>query len=737
MKNNTYIITICCLFLLCGKAFSQEWISIDGKPKGEAVTMKVIESSPSKYEVRISVNSLNVDSVKNENRWFHYLTFDKGCNLQNLGNPSLPCITQLIAIPSDAEVSASVYEEKWTDIEMGTIYPAQNPTENAERDFVMNENVYNSEFIPNIVTLGKEREWRGIRNVGVSICPFKYYPRENRLSVLSNFVLQVSFNNRKGAVLQEDSNQYGLFDNTVYRELNASESGTKQFTANDDNYNYLIITENTTNSNDLVFIESLKNFRIWKALKGYKTKVVNTSVTGTYSAFIKGYIANELSKGVKYVLFIGDSNNIPLSTVNSNNPSGQGGTVSGDYWYGCLNNSTEADIPIGRFSISSVSDFVNMVNKSIRYESSYQSSNTTLLVAHFEGAPSTISYQGYCNTIKNTYSNQMAFETAYGASVSDGGDDARNADVIDYINDGAHIVNYRGHAGDDFWGAGSWGTPNWNVAGECFESSQISNMDDTTNALFFCVACNAGNIASSTDCMLETFTRSNHGAVAFVGATMPTQTDANNYYHMYLYQKLLSDGDYHIGDMNLNAHIYNIQTYGIGSGNEYMAADNAFAYLCGGDPTLEIWTSTPQRISNVNVTSANGYLTVNTGLTGNYYISISSVNGERLDSIACSGSTCTFQIPADKFYFAVNKHNYFPYIVYFDRESDCVQNVTFTYDAYYEYTPLAVGYGVTPDISDGEVVVKNGHKLIIKNGTGGVLIESGFECEPGAVLQIK
>ena len=27
--------------------------------------------------------------------------------------------------------------------------------------------------------------------------------------------------------------------------------------------------------------------------------------------------------------------------------------------------------------------------------------------------------------------------------------------------------------------------------------------------------------------------------------------------------------------------------------------------------------------------------------------------------------------------------------------------------------------------------------LIIKNDSGGVLIESGFECEPGAVLQIK
>lgn len=58
-------------------------------------------------------------------------------------------------------------------------------------------------------------------------------------------------------------------------------------------------------------------------------------------------------------------------------------------------------------------------------------------------------------------------------------------------------------------------------------------------------------------------------------------------------------------------------------------------------------------------------------------------------------------------------------------------------DAYYEGTPLEIGDGVTPDVSDGDVIVKSGHKLIIKNGNGGVYIDAGFECEKGGVLEIK
>ena len=58
------------------------------------------------------------------------------------------------------------------------------------------------------------------------------------------------------------------------------------------------------------------------------------------------------------------------------------------------------------------------------------------------------------------------------------------------------------------------------------------------------------------------------------------------------------------------------------------------------------------------------------------------------------------------------------------------------YDAYYEHTPMSIGWGVEA-APVGDVIVKSGHKLSVKNGTGGVLIESGFECKKGGVFEIK
>jgi hypothetical protein len=44
---------------------------------------------------------------------------------------------------------------------------------------------------------------------------------------------------------------------------------------------------------------------------------------------------------------------------------------------------------------------------------------------------------------------------------------------------------------------------------------------------------------------------------------------------------------------------------------------------------------------------------------------------------------------------------------------------------------------VTTTNSYGNVLLKSGNKLMIKNGSGEVLIKNGFECEKGAQLVIE
>ena len=176
----------------------------------------------------------------------------------------------------------------------------------------------------------------------------------------------------------------------------------------------------------------------------------------------------------------------------------------------------------------------------------------------------------------------------------------------------------------------------------------------------------------------------------------------------------------------------------LGYGNANMGKDYALSSVCGGDPALELWTDTPQDFGDVKISASGGNVAVTTDYTGDYEVNVVSEAGEFIcTQSVLAGNTCTFTRPSGNFYVGVKKHNFLPHIIYFNVDAEAIQNVTFDHDAYYHNTPLLVGYGVTADWEDGEVVVKKGSKLIIKNGPGGVTFDYGFKCEKGAVLEVK
>ena len=702
-----FSLSVCAMVLFSCNAFSQEWIPLDGNHQEEAVTMSVLQSDASGYRVKVTINGLNDKVIQNEKGAFHFLSLGRVERLLTTGSPDLPCINQIIAIPPNATMSVSVEEEDWKNLKMGLIYPVQSQFLEENKVFHINDTVYQHSFIPSIVKVGKERTWRGIRHAGVSVCPFKYYPQENRLSVLCSFILKVDFTQNNSTVLQKENSRFGLFDNTIYRKKSL-DSRTRS--SNVENYDYLIIDGFPDSSkNATQFNKKLTQFRIWKALKGLKTKVVSFSSVSD----IQDYIVEEKTKGLSYVLLIGDKQHIPLSMVDG---------IKGDYWYGCVPENEEADIPVGRFSIESMEDFNHMVDKSINYERSADVSPVAMLIAY-----NYYVYRDCSVTIDTThYTSPYSFWTAYGG---DG-----NYVTNQYVTSEMHtfhynIINYRGHGGDCLWG-----NPYWNIAGESFTSSELNDMDSTITSVFFSIACSTGNIESDTVCMLESFTRSDHGAVAFIGCTNSSDTGANNDYDKLLFRKLLNDNVYRLGDLNIRSHIQNIQNYNTIYGTGGLAVDIAYAYLCGGDPTLELWTDHPTRI-NATVTPTDDSITVNTNSNlGDYTLNIVSIDGELLNSISCSSSTYTFPKPADQFFFSIDKHNYVPYVYYYDCITNEIADVTFTCDAYFEASPFEMNNGSN---QYGPVIVKPYNQLLIKNSSEGVRIFYDFYCEKGAIFEVK
>lgn len=709
---------------------AQKWIELktnQNKPY-QSVTFEVLESSFYEYDAKVNIHGI-YDKLESYNGvTFHNIFFDEYSQLTDIGKPALPLISKQIIIPENATAQVSISEGVWDTIPIGKILPAQRPIlESANsKDFCCVDSIYKKMFCPPLYQIGEVLKWRGVSCTSIEICPFKYYPEDNLLLILTSFELNITFvyeNKSSNSSTNYHTKElcHNIFDNS-----NLLESNMTSYTQNDSLYDYLIVAGSIPG---LLESQELKNFTKWKAFKGLKTKVVEFDSIGTSCEHLKSYIHNEFNNTngrLHYVLFIGDEDIIPIKTDSIEKKK----AVTTDYWYGCFaqTNNGIADVAIGRFPSDNLAEISNMINKTISYESRPTvCANDILLIAHWkadEYYPK--DYQNCLNRISNsTFNYPKNFIKAYGQTTQEGGTNATNEDIINIINSShPNIVNYRGHGIPNYW-------PRWNFQNAWFNSSQICNMNDSVCSVFLSIACQNGNIQDSLTCMMETFLRPSHGAVAFLGATEDTWRDVNNRYNKFIYNSLLNDGIYRIGDLNIAAHLRGLSsTYGYYVGSR----DNAYSYLIGGDPSLELWTQEPNTMSNIDISYLNGVVSIDTNNSDSVLVSFVTDEGVLAESRWSSGPF-THTISGIG-YIVISKHNFYPCIIKFDTESHTIQNTTFIYNTYYTNTPLLVGYDVTSNQAYGPVLVKDGCRLHLQKGTG-VTVKNCFYVEKGAVFKIE
>ena len=682
--------------LYCHHGMSQTWCSIDGSQKGKCYTVTVLESDTSCYRAKVSIHGLYCMEVKEEGEFFNKVFFDIPSTLSEIGKPSLPTINQIFALPYGDGCNVSVIEKSWTDIEIGKIYPFQEPLYGRKdvgtESFSINNKTYNSEsFSPSLSRLGDLQKFKGMYNRSVTICPFRYYPLSNRLSILKEFEIRVDYDNPNSEV--------------------------------------------TTFNEDISILnsQSLADFCKWKAFKGIRTKVVSTTTidsvitTGTTTSKIKQYISSERdSSGINYVLFIGDYNKIPLYTYGNSTFTGYSRPINSDYWYGCLdgNNDYQADVYIGRFPVNSLNDLENMVDKTIRYEkNTINYYNKALLVADF-----VVQDRTQMEKIASvTYTTPYIFTNLDGGLVSYGGHNNSNADVKNAINSGNNIVHFLGHGIKKGWGESE--ETGWNYYYELFADTCLNQINSTANFILFNNACNTGDITDN-QCMLKSFLCADHGAVSVFGATTISLANANRTFIQHLYDKLLNLDIYNLGRLIVLSHIASINSMGTN------AIINAVQYLCGGDPSLEIWTKQSDSFENISISNLGNTITIDSDIINSYTINIVSEDGELLNSYNVSGTSSVISVPNYNCYIILSKKGYAPYVINVNAEDNYIQNTAFSDYTIYINSPIAVGYDVTTTKPYGNVSIEPGGHVILKKGQG-VTINNGFECKSGAILEIK
>lgn len=713
------LITVMTLLFHQGIEGKPLWIPVDDSNANKCIEITTIESNENRYRAKIEIHGYSDNVIDIGGTTYHQLSFDEPGSLSFVGEPALPIISRMIALPKGENLDVKIRDEKWSEeFYVGQVMPSQRSVLETEKEppFEKDTTVYEREkYDTEMFYIGKLQRWRGINNRALNICPVRYKPRERKISVLKEFVLDIAF---EGEVKSNPKNSEDM--RLFLNQINITERNvTVQPRDSSENYDYLIITGDIPG---VLECQALADFRRWKAFKGLKTKVVSTNMIGETDTQIKQYISCEYNKGIRYVLFIGDCDKIPLHYY----PRDTTYTYS-DYWYGCMDGSldVQADISMGRFATNSLLELANMVNKTISYEGNFRNyGREVLLVAHQDSFP--VNYTECSESIRtyNNYSDLVSFTTAYGSA------NGTNADVIRDINIGKNIINYRGHGLHDRW----YG---WDCIGGSFKASYVDSLCAATNDIYFCIACDNGQIFEEP-CFMKAFMCSEHGAAGMIAATLWSYNVENNLFNQNLFVKLFNEHIYNIGELNIAAHISTMYaTVGNGHGKAIL---NAFCYLCGCDPSLEIVTGNMDTFDDYTLSLASQNVIVNSGSISGYKVSMVNEDGTVLSLLNSVGSVCTFPAPMENFYLVLNKHNYVPRVIFVNVTESNIQNKTFYntgIDNYYiKDSAIHVGYDVTTAIPYGNVTVLNGSKLTISKQKG-VTIKNGFKCELGGELNIR
>ena len=539
------------LLLVIGlNAMAQQKIKLHSADKAECVSsdMKSLQAS-------FSFSTIEAEDYKSDQGIFSWLSLPNTILGGNVGEPQIPVINELIAVPFGATprieiTSFSTTDYSLEDYGMKTLVPRQQPVHKNQNledvPFVKNEAAYQTRGLcsePKAV-VEVDGTMRGVRLGNMTIEPVCYDPVNNIIRVFNDIEVTVHF---EGADIRATEDMllktYSPAFEPVYERLFNNNVIKSAYTDHPDLYNtpvrILVICYSGFRGN-----EALNNWLQWKLQKGYAVDIFYTSETGTTASAIASFIKTKYNASVAagnaytYLIVIGDTGQVPYYMVK--NIDSSIGNCASDLGYASVNFSTSTsnyfpDMYYSRMSVENTTHLTNYINKVLTYEK-YEFAdggnylNNVILVGGWDNSWTSRVAKPTINYAKNYYFNSS--NTTYGgfsngtinatiSTSSSAGYSGTNNGVYNGINDGVCFLNYTAHGDKQEW------------TQPLMTAAQVATLTNT-GKYFFGVGncCLSGNFNNTTTsyspgsaiganaCFGETMIRvPNAGAIAYVGCS--------------------------------------------------------------------------------------------------------------------------------------------------------------------------------------------------------------------------
>ena len=473
------------------------------------------------FTASFSFSSIDATEVSTEKGAFSYITMENTYPSGNLGDPTLPAVNKLIAIPygvSNISVEVKNYTTKvysLSDFGIKTIYPQQMPLRKDQKPgdlpFAYNEKTYNAKgFIERPIAEVKIKgTMRGIQIGALTVNPVQYDAATNSIRVYNDIEVEVRYSQYdKSAAYNEFARTFSPYFANVYGQM---------FNWRDDVYDeHPDLWQNPVHMliiADRMFEECLQPWYTWKTTKGFYLNINYTDEIGTSAAAIRTFIQEEYDKEPPtFLMIMGDKNQVAASATGSETH------CVTDLQYSSVDGDEFPDMYHSRFPAETVAQMEAMINKALEYEQYTMPdptylNNVLLIAGEDSGWGVTVGRPTIWYATNYYFNEEHGFDQVHEFS------HGVYTGCYTWLNEGVGFANYTAHGSNTSW------------AGPQFTVSDVNNL--TNEHKYFLAmgnCCEAADWGISGTCFGEAMVRAeNKAAYAYIGSC-PSTYWLNDYY---------------------------------------------------------------------------------------------------------------------------------------------------------------------------------------------------------------
>lgn len=510
---------ISAMFLLMGMLFGSQVMAQGHIELGRAKSAQQCANvTRDGFTATFTFSSIDAAEVNTEKGVFSSITMENTYPAGNVGEPSLPVVNKLIAVPFGANIASLEVKSyntttyRLADYGIKTVMPQQASVSKSQKPedvkFAYSDKAYSAKSMSQrpIATIEMRGTMRGIQVGSLTINPVNYNPATNSIEVYNDIEVEVRYNDYdKSAAYNEFARTFSPYFATAYKSM---------FNWRDDVYQQhpdlwqapvkMLVIANR------MFEECMQEWLAWKTMKGFYLDVNYTDQIGTSASAIRTFIQGKYATDAPtFVIIFGDKNQVAASAT------GNESHCVTDLQYMSVDNDDFPDIYHSRMCAENVQQMQNIINKTLWYEKQQFESPSSdisylgkvLLIAGWDGTwnprvgKPTIQYaMNYYYNAEHGFTNvynwlQQPYTGCYAP-----------------LNTGVGFVNYTAHGSND-----SWADPQFTV----------SNVNNLTNQgmpfLAMGNCCEAADWGISGTCFGEAMIRNNMAAAyAYIGSCPST-----------------------------------------------------------------------------------------------------------------------------------------------------------------------------------------------------------------------